>query len=204
MKVKLLWAVAALMCVGTEANAQIQIGGAIDLNRANIAVDPEPEVGGFSSRFAFGIGAVVDYPISNQVDLHGQLMLQGKGSTIQESGEDDVKWKTTWIEIPLQVRYTFRRDASVHPFIAAGPTFGFLRSARFAFEDGSDEHDEESKSFDAGLALSAGASMRHGTSTLFGSVNYVHGLVNVVDVSDLTISNRGLQLLLGVTFPVGK
>lgn len=205
MKAKFPWAILALTLAVPDVNAQWHVGGVIDLNRSNIAVDPEPELGGYSSRLRFGIGAVVDYALSSRIDLHSQLMVQGKGATIEELEDDEVQWSTSWVEIPIQVRYTFRSNAPVRPFIAAGPSFGFLRSARFEFVDYPDEEDEEAKSFDAGLAISAGASMPQGKGTLFGSLRYVHGLVNVIDVdSDLKVMNRGLQVLVGMTFPIGK
>lgn len=57
------------------------------------------------------------------------------------------------------------------------------------------------------IAVGAGLSMPQGTRTFFGEVRYVHGLVNVVDEPDVdgsVVKHRGLQLLAGITFPVGK
>ena len=198
----------ALTAWATDAHAQWQIGGVLDINRASASVEPELGNRTYHGRTAFGIGAVVDYPLAPQIDVHGQIMLLGKGQTMKDPDftAGDVDWKTRYVEIPLLVRYTLRTEASAHPYVAAGPSFGILRSAKFSDREIT-EDDEDAKSFDMSIVLGAGVSLPRGTSTFFGEVRYAYGLVNVVDesgIDDASVKHRGLQLLGGITFPVGK
>ena len=72
-----------------SATAQLQLGGILGLNVASTGIDPEPSFRNYSSSLRFGIGAVVDYPITEKIDLHGQLMVQGKGSKITDEDFSD-------------------------------------------------------------------------------------------------------------------
>ena len=51
----------------SPAQAQWHVGGLIGINIASVNVDPEPSSEDYSSRSAFGIGAVVDRPLTNQI-----------------------------------------------------------------------------------------------------------------------------------------
>lgn len=188
-----------------DASAQWQVGGILDLNFATASVEPEVGNRAYSMRTAFGIGAVVDYPLAPQIDLHGQIMLQGKGMTLKDPDfERDIDWKVTYIEIPVLLRYTLQTEASAQPYVAVGPSFGLLQSAKFT--DGEHtEDDEDAKSLDMSLALAAGAKLPRGRNTFFGEVRYAYGLINVVEDPDVnpSVKHRGLQILAGVTFPIG-
>lgn len=206
MNARLLGAWLALTTITLEAQAQWHVGGLVDVNRASTSFDPDPQFREYSSRTAFGIGAVVDYELTNRIDVHAQLMLQGKGNTMHdEDFPSDVVWKTSWLEIPVLVRYTISNEGRFHPFVAAGPTIGFLQSAKFTADGEPDQDDEDAESLDLGLVIGGGARMPHGRSVLFGEVRYAHGLTNVTDSGGVfTVTNRGLQLLVGVTFPLGQ
>lgn len=205
MKAGFIFSLIAFVFLVADANAQWHVGGLLDVNRSTASVDPAPDDRDYSSRTAFGIGAVVDYDINDQFGVHTGLMLQGKGNVIEdEDFDEEVTWKTSYVEVPVLLRYTMRGE-QLRPFLAAGPSLGFLRSAKFE-ADSFEEDDEEAKSLDLGLAVAGGVKMPYGRTTLFGELRYVHGLINVVDTGDddFSVMNRGLQLLVGVTFPIGR
>ncbi len=187
-----------------SASAQIHLGGIIDLNVASTGIDPEPRFRTYKSSLRFGIGAVIDYPLTEKIDLHAQIMGQGKGNRIQdEDFDDDLLWKATYLEIPLLLRYSIQMDGAAQPYVMAGPSIGFLTKAVFTMKGEPDQDDEDAKGFDFGLGLGAGAKIPQGTHTFFAEVRYVAGLVNVVDSgSDFKVKNRGLLFLFGVTIPV--
>src|SRR5690606_40282144 len=98
-----------------DASAHWQVGGILERNFATASVEPEVGDRAYSMRTAFGIGAVVDYPLAPQIDLHGQIMLQGKGMTLKDPDfERDVDWKVTYIEIPVLLRYTLQTRSEEH------------------------------------------------------------------------------------------
>ena len=199
-------ALLTLMASAPDVHAQWHLGGLLEINRAFTGINPEPSGNRtYHARNAFGIGAVVDYPLRQHIDLHGQIILIGKGNTIKDPDlAGDMIWKATYVEIPLLVRYTFQNEASAQPYVIAGPSFGLLRSATLTVDGESAEDDEDAKKFDMGMVVGVGASMAYGTRKIFGEVRYAHGLVDVVDVSEFDVMHRGVQFLAGVTFPMGK
>jgi len=103
-------------------------------------------------------------------------------------------------------RYHFQSAASARPYVMAGPSLGFLLSAKYDFKDGP-EYDakDETKGLDLGVGLGGGVSIPRGDKTFFAEARYVLGLTNINDESDeSTVKNRGLQVLVGATIPLGK
>ena len=105
---------------------------------------------------------------------------------------------------PILARYTFGDSGSVLPFVTAGPSVGFLRKAVWVEEGEPDEDDEQAKSFDFGLNVGAGVTVPQGNRSIFGELRYVHGFANVVDAGSFELRHRGVQVLGGVTFQVGR
>jgi opacity protein-like surface antigen len=200
--------VAALVFWSSPLEAQWRVGGVAGLNLASISVDPDPSSEEYSSRLGFGFGAVVDRELSEGVDLRFEPMFLMKGSKIEEDG-DEATQKLTYLEVPILVRYHFPSEGSAQPYVMAGPSVGFLLSAKFDFEDGP-EYDgkDETKSTDFGLAIGGGVEVPHGNLTLFAEGRYVLGLTNINDEIDQsgesTVKNRGLQIFVGATVPVGR
>src|SRR5690606_5825140 len=119
-----------------DASAQWQVGGILDLNFATASVEPEVGNRAYSMRTAFGIGAVVDYPLAPQIDLHGQIMLQGKGMTLKDPDfERDIDWKVTYRASRVLLRYTRRTEASAQPYVAEGACSGRNTTPQFADEE---------------------------------------------------------------------
>ncbi len=194
-----------LVLFASPLQAQWKVGGVIDINLASISVDPEPSSEDYSSRIGVGFGVVLDRELSGQIDLHLEPMFLQKGSTIKEGG-DEATYKLSYLELPVMFRYNIQSDASAQPYVMAGPSLGLLLNAKVDFKDG-DEFDakDETKSLDLGLAFGGGVSIPKGDKTLFAEARYVLGLTNINDESDeSTVKNRGLQILVGATIPLGK
>ena len=204
----LLLSVILILAMAPGVQGQWRVGGMVDINRAHTAISPEPEFRDYMSRLGFGLGFAADFLISNRMGIHGELLLQGKGNTIQdEDFDDDLHWKTSWVEIPLLFRYTLSSSGTARPYVAAGPSIGFLRSAKFSMSGEPDQDDDDAKSMDASVVLGGGATFPLRRGSLFGELRYVRGLVNVVGGDSegvFEVRNRGLQLVLGMTFPVGQ
>ena len=184
--------------------AQLEIGGLFSLNLASIGVSPEISSEDYSSRLGFGIGAVVDYPLTGQIDLHAEPMFLQKGGKIETSYFVAV-YKVHYLEIPIMFRYTFQHSSSLLPYAMAGPSIGFLSGAKYDFkDDGEQDAKDETGFFDFGVGFGGGVKKPHGKMTLFTEVRYVLGLTNInKEADESTVKNRGLQVVAGITIPVG-
>ncbi len=184
--------------------AQWEVGGLIGFNVAGISVNPGSGSEDYSSRFGFGIGLVADRPLTDRIYLHAEPMFLQKGSTLETSNFTAV-YKLNYIEIPIMFKYIFQNSASWLPYAMAGPSFGFLTSAKFDIDEGGEQDEKDnSNTFDFGLGFGGGVSYPYNNKTFFAETRYVFGLTNVNAESDeSTVKNRGLQVFVGVTFPVG-
>ncbi len=186
-------------------HAQWEVGGLIGLNITSLSVNPGSSSEDYSSRLGLGIGVVVDKPLSDQIYLHAEPMFLQKGSSLETSDFTAV-FKLSYIELPIMFKYIFQTSASVIPYAMAGPSIGLLTSAKVDFkDDGEQDEKDNTNIFDFGLGFGGGVSLPHENKTFFAETRYVFGLTNVNKESDeSTVKNRGLQVIIGVTFPVGS
>jgi opacity protein-like surface antigen len=184
--------------------AQWEIGGLIDLNLAGINVSGSNSSEDYSSYLGFGIGAVVDRSLTGPLDLHAEPMFLQKGAKLK-SGSTVILFKVHYLEIPLMFRYTFQLNESLLPYALAGPSIGLLTSAKYHNKDGGEQDEKDNtKFFDFGVGFGGGVKYPWGNKTFFGELRYVLGLVNINKEEDeFEVKNRGLQLVVGITIPVG-
>lgn len=205
MKATSIGLAALLALFATPLEAQWEVGGLVGINLASISVDPEPSSEDYSSRIGFGIGAVLDRELSDRIDLHAEPMFLQKGSVIKEGG-DEATQKLSYLEVPIMFRYRFPGDGSAQPYVMAGPNIGFLLSAKYDFKDGEEfDAKDETAGVDFGVGIGGGAMLPRGDKTFFAEARYVLGLKNINTESDeSSVKNRGLQVLVGATIPVGR
>lgn len=184
--------------------AQWEIGGLIGFNISGISVPTGTSSENYSSKFGFGIGAVVDRPLNDQFILHLEPMFLQKGATIKTSSYT-LKFKVNYIELPIMIKYAFQINSSLVPYAMAGPSIGLLTSAKYEDESGDTQDEKDNtNSFDFGLGLGGGVSYPYGNMTFFAETRYVLGLANInAEADESKVKNRGLLVILGVTFPVG-
>jgi len=193
------------MLIAIPLQAQWEFGGLIDLNLASINVNPDVSSEDYSSRIGFGLGIVVDYPLTDQLDLHAEPMFLQKGGRIDITSEV-VVFKINYLEIPLMLRYIFEYDASFLPYAMAGPSIGLLTSAKYDNNAGRVQDEKDStKGIDLGVGFGGGVKLPRGNKTFFAELRYVLGLVDInKEAHESTVKNRGLQLVGGVTIPIGQ
>ena len=87
------------------------------------------------------------------------------------------------------------------PYVMAGPTVGWLLSAEV---DGEDIKDDV-KSIDFGIAFGGGVSLPMGNNTVFVEGRYSLGLTDINDdpTDDTKFKTKGIQIMAGITFPLG-
>lgn len=124
--------VLSALCVVLPADAQVNLGVVGGLNLANMDWDPLAEGVEISNLIAFGFGGVLDYNLNESIALRLEPMYLQKGYksvgemyNLMVEGEE----RHTYIEFPVMIKYAFGTN-EIKPYIIAGPTIGYLLSAK--------------------------------------------------------------------------
>ena len=193
-----------IFIVASPLQAQWSVGGLLNINNTSFSVDPKPNSAEYSSRFGLGIGVVLDRPITRQWSLHAEPMFVQKGGNTEVSG-DDVKLKVSYFELPIMIKYNLQATESLVPYAMAGPSLGYLLSAKAKYEGGKDDVKGQFEDLDFSLGFGGGVSIPRGNLTLFVEARYLLGLANINAEDDvITVKNRGVQILFGATVPLPK
>jgi opacity protein-like surface antigen len=226
-KFNLLLVVLLALFIALPAGAQHRIGVIGGLNLANFSTDPDPVGFDFKNLTAFGVGGVLDFRLAENVALHLEPVYLQKGTKAEGRIDDpgvgpfniDLKEKVNYLEIPAFLKLAFG-TSTTKPYLMAGPTLGFRLSAKQTgtisvggFEEKIDEDIKDTrKSIDFGLGFGAGVSFPAGNNSIFVEGRYALGLTDVndepVDPEDpdapkTKIKTKGIQLMAGITFPLG-
>ena len=134
----------------------------------------------------FGIGADVKYSF--------------EGTRVEYSGSK-IDFDLNYVRIPVKAIYFFNKYGDkLRPKIFAGPSFGFLTTAKADGVSNKEDYD----SFDLGLLFGAGLNYKLVNKTWFNvDVTYNNGLSDVTKntiLNDDKNANRNLQLNVGVNF----
>jgi opacity protein-like surface antigen len=172
----------------------------------------------FTSHTGLGIGGVLDIRLSENVALRLEPMYLQKGaafvSDLVDPDFSEVTFKAAYLEAPLFLKITFGASA-IRPYVLAGPVIGFNMSSSLNAPGLDVETDGIVKSTDFGLGFGAGVSFPAGNNSLFIEGRYALGLADVAKagaielmgeqlaVDDVEIKTRGIQLMAGITFPLG-
>ncbi|MFC1724161.1 porin family protein [candidate division KSB1 bacterium] len=207
---------------------QNRIGIINGLHFTNVA--EESKQFNFSSRTSFGIGLILEIPVGRRVSLQLEPMLLQKGgvTTLQiiegfNIGADFIL-KSSFIEIPVFLKSEFGID--VKPYIIAGPVFSFLLSsdivAEFAGLSLKQDVKNSTKGFDLGLGFGGGLSIPFKRFNFVIEGSYTLGLSKMyngnimagpvlpdmdeldLEYPDIQYKNRGLKLMIGLTYPFGR
>jgi opacity protein-like surface antigen len=203
-------AVVFILCMTFTAQAQIELGVIGGINGTSVEFDPGNKVNP-NARLDFGAGVVANFPIEGTFSIHAQAMYLRKGTNYRiEDVPGEIEAVLSTVEVPVFARFTF--DAgNVHPYIMAGPSVGFTMSAdqtadfiASADEDISDDLKSIDVSWGAGLGFAF--PVGDGGTKIFLQGTFLQGVTDLKeDGSDFddSIFTRGVQLMGGVTFPLG-
>lgn len=189
------------------ATAQVNFGVIGGLNLANLSVDPDAGVD-ISNLTAFGIGGVLSFGVGETLALQLEPMFLQKGAKLKLSDLGftlEAEIKVSYIEVPAMLKFAFG-GGDTKPYVMAGPTVGYLLSAKV--KDDMEEQDikDDIKNIDFGLAFGGGVSLPMGNNTLFVEARYSLGLSDInddPDDPDTSIKTKGIQIMAGITFPLG-
>lgn len=223
---KITFSVAALLALffSMSASAQHRLGVIGGLNVAEFDVDVKVPTNEYATKTVFGIGGVVDLRLSENFSLYLQPMYLQKGAYVTDTVDNlEFPFKSAFLELPVFLKAEFGR--TFRPYLMAGPTVGFLLSSDVEGEYSGitfkADLKEVTESIDFGLGFGAGVSYPVGAVTIFLEGRYAPGLSNMQkggtfelsagpivekitwDKKEDAYKNRGLQIMAGVTFPLG-
>jgi len=185
------------------ASAQLHFGALAKLNIAKLTADPADY--DYSSRLGMGIGAVIVRDFNGNVAVQVEPMFLQKGSK-EKDDYYDVTVKLNFFEIPILLKYAFG-NGEIRPYVVAGPTIGFLMSAKVKGSGGGESFEQDikdiTKGMDFGLTFGVGATKPMGKNSLLGEVRYDAGLSNLNDDSDFpdaTLKSSGIEVIVGILF----
>lgn len=195
-------------------------------NSADLTVkDTHGEKQEVNGRNVFGVGGVLGIGINQFAFVELQPMyLQKGGTVVQNAPNPDIEMKSTYLEIPLFLKVAAFREG-FQPYVMGGATFGFLLTSDLeaeisGFKFKADAKDI-TKSFEFGLGVGAGIRFPVGSVNLFLDGRYIWGMGNInqggtleFKYDDIVVeeefdkenefSNKGLQVMAGITFPLGS
>ena len=208
--------------------SQNRIGLINGLNFSNIAEQNRQY--NFSTRTSFGIGLILEFPLSRSTSLQLEPMYIQKGgiTTLQLVEEinigADFILKSSFIELPVFFKTEFGYD--VKPYILVGPVFSFLLNsdmvAEFAGLSLRQDVKNSTKDFDIGFGFGGGISIPLKKFTIVFETGYTFGFSNMykgrstavpiiqdmdeidIEYPELNYKNRGLRIMLGFTYPFGR
>ena len=212
-----------LACATTTQAQKISIRGGYNMSSIKEKVDNSSD-GMFESkmRSGFHLGGLVDFSINKKLSFETGIGVTSKGTSFNMNelaslfapgATMEMKVKTTYLEVPITLKYTQELNDNLDLFLQAGPYVGFGISGKTEIsmeldgdteteEDdiiwGNDEANDMLTHLDAGLTFGGGMSIG---SVLVG-VSYDLGLNNNMagSSSDYGWSNRVWKLSVGYTF----
>jgi Outer membrane protein beta-barrel domain len=226
--------VAVVGLSATTAQAQLRVGIVGGVNLASMSSDAPlgavdlKESDFLRTRPRFGVGGVLEYSLADGIALVAQPQYLGKGAKVDGLRSVSIGGGTVgveadghvgcpYLELPLLVKIGLR-GAGVRPYVVAGPSLGVrlgnLKAAytvrgtmggQTLFEEPVAESSSENVSrIDVGVSVGAGVAVPLRRSAAFIEAHYVHGLSDIDTTAAARAKNSGVQLRVGVTFPIGR
>ena len=204
----------AVLLVSLPASAEVRVGALGGLNIAKLHTSEEDADVVLSSKTFPAVGLVLDVDLAKNVSLQFEPMYLQKGGTFllrDFFGEDvSATLRFSYIELPLFLKLS-KASGKVRPFLILGPSAGYrtgftLKDEATGEEESPDEIDDTFEKWDFGVAAGGGLTVSVGRADVFAEGRYTWGLasLNKDESEDVTLKNRGVQVLVGFTVPIGR
>ena len=210
---------------GNPAGAQTRVGLMGGVNRSSYNDTHEDAV--HSSRVGFAVGGVLDLSITDAVGLRVEPLYIQKGGSVEDAAlREEATLKASMLEVPLLVTLGF--GETTRPYLLAGPTVGVMLTSDVSGSDSGISYVGHmmgvTERFDVGVGVGGGLSHGFDRLTAFVEGRYVWGLTNLMKGGEVELSSpgtsiavtipvdeeddrydyRGLQILFGLTVPLGS
>ncbi len=161
-------------------------------------------------RTGFGVGAFLEFPVSDVVSIQPELLYMKRGAEETEAGIT-VTFAVDYVEIPVLLRLNFPVEGSIAPYFLVGPSIGFKSGCEMRLEDDEfglgvdcEEVDVEIKTIDFAGVVGAGLSFEAGPGNVTVGARYNYGFISLDDSdAEEDIKGRAFSFLAGYSFPVG-
>ena len=204
----------AALVVAIPARAEVRVGVLAGANVAKLQSSEEDPDVTLSSKTFLAAGLVVDVGLTKRVSLVLEPMYIQKGGKLELRnffGEDvAASLRFSYIELPVLLKVS-KSTGRVRPYLLLGPSVGYRTSVKTkdevtGEEESPDDANEIFEKWDFGVGAGGGLSFNVGRSTVFAEGRYTWGLarVNKDEDDDASIKHRGVQVLVGFTFPLGR
>lgn len=219
MRYLLLSAAILTILSGRCAAGDITWGAKAGLAAYSISQTPESWDDDEEFRFGPAAGAFLEYDFGNGLSIQPSLLYvqKGVGGNLYDGFVTvDLEMTVEYIEIPVLMAWTFRRDDDFRPRIMAGPSIGYNIASELevsAFLLSADiDFSSVTGTTDFALIAGGGAEFLLGGRTFTFDALFQYGLTNVLVSGDFEINgstqtiaeddfkNYGFQLLAGYAF----
>ena len=221
---KILGAVALCLVLAPPVSAQPRVGFVGGANRADLDTYGDPVV---RTLTRLALGGVVDLGLGEQLGIRLEPMYIQKGgkfeATEDPSSRPPGRLEASFLEIPVLLKLSV--GDRVKPYLLAGPAIGLRLSEdielNLADQTYAGDMKDTTDPLDVGLVFGAGVGLPLGSADGFLECRYTLGLSNRMkgglvlvtgpagtgdinfDQDDDKFKTRGLQILVGLTFPLG-
>jgi hypothetical protein len=194
-------AVAAMLVLPSTAAAGVRLGIKGGANMANVNGNFADNIGDWKSTVGFCAGIFVELNLGRILTIQPEVLYTMKGAdTLVEEGEltGTGKLRFNYIEIPVLLKLRLP-TGPVHPFVFAGPSFGFMLKSKFDSIFGDGEPIEGLGKFDYGAVLGGGVQLGR---SIHLDVRYTMGLqkLEIPDLGTIDLKNGVLSATLGLAF----
>jgi outer membrane protein with beta-barrel domain len=205
----------AILFVSMPARGEVRVGALAGANIATLHANMEDPDVIFSAKTFLGAGAVVEVGLSRHLSVQLEPMYLQKGGKIllrDFFGSDaSASVRLSYVELPVLLKVS-KATGRMRPYLILGPSVGYRTSVRVKDETTGEEEDpadadQNLRKLDFGVSAGAGLAVPAGRATVFVESRYTWGLVNLdkeTEDPDLKLNNRGIQVLAGFTFPIGR
>ncbi len=206
-----LLALAALLALGANAQAQVSLIPKAGITVTTISYDDEPP--GQKGRVGFVGGAGVEIGIiKNFFSVQPELLFIQKGEKY-EAGRVVTSSKLNYLELPVLAKVSFGSEA-IKGYVNAGPSLAMGLTGNYKVEGGENAGETDIRfgdpsndgrryldnRFDFGLQFGGGASIGAGPGSVVVDARYGLGLSDLNDESKS--KNRAFAFTLGYAIPL--
>jgi hypothetical protein len=181
---KVLPLAVVLSLTASYSFAQFRIGPIAGVQMTNISGDNDSEN---AMKLGAHVGGTMNLHITDHIIIEPQLMFSMKGT--QNDEESDFKTNLNYIDLPIHVKYKMENGLNFF----AGPTIGFLLSAKFDNGEDTEDIKDNMKSLDMGIDLGLGYEFQSGLGL---ALKYNIGVANISDIEDFEAKNSAIALSL--------
>jgi len=172
---------------------------------ANFATLGGDSVENAKTRTGFVAGVYADLPMANGFSFQPSVLYSMEGAKESDS-QADVTLKLNYIRVPAMLRYTWPMAGTSHPFVAAGPSFGYQATCDISGSsngvsasascDAFTEGGSQRKKFDVSGRVEAGVDFAMSGRRLTLGGAYSYGFTDVA--KDASAKNRVISVFLGI------